>query len=52
MSHGPFTGSIAAGYYAQPRMTRDIDLVVGLRPHKNAWRRSCGLELTMSADWA
>ena len=22
------TGSIAAGYYAQPRMTRDIDLVV------------------------
>jgi hypothetical protein len=24
------TGSIAAGYYAQPRMTRDIDLVVEL----------------------
>jgi len=24
------TGSIAAGYYAQPRMTRDIDLVVDL----------------------
>ena len=22
------TGSIAAGYYAQPRMTRDIDLIV------------------------
>ena len=26
------TGSIAAGYYAQPRMTRDIDLVVELEP--------------------
>ena len=26
------TGSIAAGYYAQPRMTRDIDLVVELDP--------------------
>jgi len=26
------TGSIAAGYYAQPRMTRDIDLVVELVP--------------------
>jgi Nucleotidyl transferase of unknown function (DUF2204) len=26
------TGSIAAGYYAQPRMTRDIDLVVELQP--------------------
>jgi hypothetical protein len=26
------TGSIAAGYYAQPRMTRDIDLVVELAP--------------------
>jgi hypothetical protein len=24
------TGSIAAGFYAQPRMTRDIDLVVEL----------------------
>lgn len=27
------TGSIAAGYYAQPRMTRDIDLVVELQPN-------------------
>ncbi|HEV3216349.1 MAG TPA: hypothetical protein VGZ27_11540 [Vicinamibacterales bacterium] len=26
------TGSIAAGYYAQPRMTRDIDLVVEVGP--------------------
>src|SRR5437870_364036 len=26
------TGSIAAGHYAQPRMTRDIDLVVELTP--------------------
>jgi len=26
------TGSIAAGYYAQPRMTRDIDLVVEVVP--------------------
>jgi hypothetical protein len=26
------TGSIAAGHYAQPRMTRDIDLVVELEP--------------------
>lgn len=26
------TGSIAASYYAQPRMTRDIDLVVELQP--------------------
>ena len=26
------TGSIAVGYYAQPRMTRDIDLVVELEP--------------------
>ena len=26
------TGSIAAGYYAQPRMTRGIDFVVELEP--------------------
>jgi hypothetical protein len=26
------TGSIAAGHYAQPRFTRDIDLVVELEP--------------------
>lgn len=26
------TGSIAAGYYAEPRMTRDVDLVVELEP--------------------
>ncbi len=26
------TGSMAAGHYAQPRFTRDIDLVVELRP--------------------
>ena len=26
------TGSIAAGHYARPRMTRDIDLVVDLQP--------------------
>ena len=27
------TGSMAMNYYAQPRMTRDIDLVVALAPH-------------------
>ena len=26
------TGSMAAGYYGQPRMTRDVDLVVQLQP--------------------
>jgi hypothetical protein len=26
------TGSMAMNYYAQPRMTRDIDIVVGLEP--------------------
>ena len=26
------TGSVAMSYYAQPRMTRDIDIVVALRP--------------------
>jgi hypothetical protein len=26
------TGSMAMNYYAQPRMTRDIDLVVALAP--------------------
>src|SRR5213593_2044414 len=26
------TGSVAMNYYAQPRMTRDIDLVVALNP--------------------
>lgn len=26
------TGSIAAGYYGHPRMTRDVDIVVQLRP--------------------
>jgi len=26
------TGSVAMNYYAQPRMTRDIDLVVALTP--------------------
>jgi hypothetical protein len=27
------TGSMAMNYYAQPRMTRDIDMVVALTPH-------------------
>lgn len=27
------TGSMAMNYYAQPRMTRDIDVVVALEPH-------------------
>jgi hypothetical protein len=27
-----FTGSMAMNYYAQPRMTRDIDLVIALTP--------------------
>jgi hypothetical protein len=26
------TGSVAMSYYAQPRMTRDIDVVVVLKP--------------------
>jgi hypothetical protein len=26
------TGSMAMNYYAQPRMTRDIDLVIALNP--------------------
>ena len=26
------TGSMAMNYYAQPRMTRDIDIVVALTP--------------------
>ena len=30
------TGSVAMGYYAQPRMTRDIDIVVALRPQDAA----------------
>ena len=28
------TGSMAMNYYAQPRMTRDIDVVVALRPRR------------------
>lgn len=28
------TGSMAMNYYAQPRMTRDIDLVVAVLPHQ------------------
>jgi hypothetical protein len=33
------TGSIAAGYYGQPRMTRDVDLVVELQPPtRSVWR--------------
>lgn len=46
------TGSIAAGYYVQPRMTRDIDLVLKLRPHNDRLAAICGLELTVPADWA
>ena len=30
------TGSMAMNYYAQPRMTRDIDVVVALRPADTA----------------
>lgn len=30
--HYMLTGSMAMNYYAQPRMTRDIDVVVALRP--------------------
>ncbi|MFN8002097.1 MAG: hypothetical protein U0X75_13895 [Acidobacteriota bacterium] len=26
------TGSVAMNHYAQPRMTRDIDLVIALKP--------------------
>jgi len=28
------TGSMALNYYAQPRMTRDIDIVIELKPEK------------------
>ena len=34
------TGSVAMNYYAQPRMTRDIDLVVALAPGDGARIRS------------
>lgn len=35
------TGSVAMNYYAQPRMTRDIDLVVALEPaHLESFVRS------------
>ncbi|HUX66422.1 MAG TPA: hypothetical protein VMV31_02925 [Terriglobales bacterium] len=30
------TGSVAAAFYAQPRMTRDLDLVLELRPNQLA----------------
>src|ERR1039457_3365034 len=45
------TGSVALGLYAQPRMTRDIDLVVELRP-SDASRivRMFGAEFTCDAD--
>ncbi len=46
------TGSIAAGYYAQVRMTRDVDLVLKLRPHNDRLAAICGLELTVPAAWA
>jgi hypothetical protein len=56
------TGSIAAGHYAQPRMTRDIDLVIDVAPDdadmwivspedlvlsKLAWSRDTGSELQL-----
>jgi hypothetical protein len=39
------TGSIAAGHYAQPRMTRDIDLVLVLS--KLVWANETGSELQL-----
>lgn len=33
------TGSVAMNYYAEPRMTRDIDLVVALDPLDRKQRR-------------
>jgi len=32
--HYMLTGSLAMSYYSQPRMTRDIDLVVNIHPDK------------------
>ena len=45
------TGSIAAGYYARPRMTRDIDLVVEVTP-ADAERLAAAFtpEFTLSVD--
>ena len=43
------TGSIAAGHYGQPRMTRDIDLVVQLEP-ADAERLAAALGSDFGAD--
>ena len=38
------TGSMAMNYYAQPRMTRDIDVVVALRPADAARGHEVGID--------
>jgi hypothetical protein len=43
------TGSIAAGFYGQPRMTRDIDIVAVLHPH-DAMRLAQRLEPEFVSD--
>jgi hypothetical protein len=41
--HYMLTGSVAAGWYGQPRMTRDIDLVAVERRRKvDVEGRACG----------
>jgi hypothetical protein len=43
------TGSLALSHYAQPRMTRDIDLVVALEPTTlSGWRTCSGINLIVT----
>jgi hypothetical protein len=45
------TGSIAASHFGRPRMTRDIDLVVELRPeHASRLEAMLGPEFMLNAD--
>ena len=45
------TGSVAMSYYAQPRMTRDVDIVVALHPaHAEGILRLFGAEYYVSPD--
>ena len=47
------TGSMALAYYATPRMTRDIDIVVALAPDDvNRLRRVLGEDYYLDADTA
>lgn len=49
--HYMLTGSVAAGWYAQPRMTRDIDLVAVLHPpHADQLATALADEFECDAD--